>query len=188
MLDMLKPPSCQKSPEGETGNAVVDFSGEEYDKFISNLEIISIVMLYSNCMRGPTVPPDLQMKISTGSASPTLQDDNKTEVDFPIRVDILPVALEKPVAYEEANNLYGFQLSAAFVVRYRSKSGSSLEQHPKEMLDYFAGTSAPFQLWPFIREHFATITAKMGLAAPFMLPLLVMPAKENKNIQDTQES
>lgn len=65
-------------------------------------------------------------------------------------------------------------LEAKYAIRYSLKEGKSMPS--KDSLEVFANNNAPYNIWPFWREHAHGLMQKAGMNG-FIMPLYFCPSK-----------
>jgi hypothetical protein len=78
-------------------------------------------------------------------------------------------------SFDDAEDTVQFSISADYRIRY--KCPVDFQPDDAEVGD-FARRNAPFNVWPYWREHFHSMSGRMGVPFP-PLPLFRVPAKED---------
>lgn len=104
--------------------------------------------------------------------------------------DVLTVEASFNFTALDANKTQVFAVESVYELCYRLKEGYKPEENE---IEAFKNGNAIFNCWPYFREFFQSITARMGQAAP-SLPLLrvvprpATPVKPEANLVKTTEA
>ncbi len=139
----------------------VALTAEEYNEFITGLEITQVYLLTSNTERFgfPDTDKKLIFDIPDTSGELVRFDNNSGFLArLPHTIDLLEVGSD--------NSTERFaSISVTFEVHYRTKKPIT-----DEIFEIFRVLNLGMNLWPYVREFVQSTTLKMGL------PGLVLPA------------
>ena len=85
----------------------MEFTPEEFNEFLGNIDVMALTMLYSLCMRGSIVPKDVQLTSEMAVAEPIIVGTGRNEMDVHVRVDVYPQGATKGFHLEDAANMNG---------------------------------------------------------------------------------
>ena len=160
------------------GGLILAIDPNRYAEFVGSINLISITVGECHACRGNHVPPQksLTVKVRGGAH---VADDHATMEAF-IACDIAPPdadespfpALDSP----ERATMEGYRISVRYVAKYGTKDGATIPDD-EEMTEEFTRRSAMLHVWPFIREHVASESQRMGITPPLMLNLRLIPTQ-----------
>ena len=82
-----------------------------------------------------------------------------------------------------ASNARLIDLSVSVSLHYRIVTSSPPEEMRRTLFTSFALVNGRYNAWPYIREHFQNITAKMGIP-PLVVPVYRVPQKPKQHELD----
>ena len=152
-----KPPTKkQTSRKSQASKAVV--SSDEYNKFLSKLELKSIMLEKANVERDILEQPSKAV-IEINEKAKLLERDDKlgfiAHDNMRVRIDI--EGQEKPFV----------KMNITFALEYECKQPCN-----KAMLDLFAKRNLNIHVWPYHREYIQSAIQRMGLPAVILPPRL----------------
>lgn len=138
---------------------------EEYNKLVRAVELKAIVLTDLSHHRELNLRPPLQIKyeFSVGLES---FSEKEFVASAEFSLDAFPKNEEKQ---KEEKPTPGLSIRLTYHLIY-VLSQAELEPS-EELIREFLDRNVPINVWPFIRETVATLTAKMGLS-PLILPTL----------------